>query len=586
MRILQGANVCWYSGKAVILAIASVIVLHSCETSAATASTLFDAAGTEYDHIVLDPDTPYGSPYGGFSRATSSRLARLPLELDSTGQDLKTYQPTFFQIHDFAGRPYSCRTYHEDELEQESLETSMFDLAVLKGESPSRPLPPAEKALPQAQRKQIDAPESPGDETAPTEGGDSIDQSGMEKPIPTNTEQIVHTLVEKLQGMCAQYHHGWWSYEWCYKDKIEQFHVEIQSKDGERPHLEVVDLTNLGEFNERRIYTADEDSLPETTEETRRKVHRNMKETNDAIAEVHDMFTNGDTCPGTGRPRETEAILKCCTPKLIDQLKGTVLKEGDPIKTSLLAFHHAVESDVCTYSLTLCTPLLCKAEVTAKEKKNTTEDLSPQLSASQVEDMSIQEIIEASFVRGRNECIEFGSGGWWVYEFCPGKHVRQFHETAMIDRSTGVMSARIDTEHFLGRYDGDDHPRIPRQQDYNHVVNATDPTENVASNSRRLRALMPHSGNGAYFAEEYRGGDTCDHVDVTDSAIKAGAIGEGLVERATVVQYGCGNKLELSVTEDSTCHYVAHVSVPALCLHPLFKAPLVKKQVVKCLPNW
>ena len=51
------------------------------------------------------------------------------------------------------------------------------------------------------------------------------------------------------------------------------------------------------------------------------------------------------------------------------------------------------------------------------------------------------------------------------------------------------------------------------------------------------------------------------------------------------IRYSCGKKYELvRVNEDTTCHYVFDVTVPALCGHPLFKAEMARTQVVKCLP--
>jgi hypothetical protein len=72
---------------------------------------------------------------------------------------------------------------------------------------------------------------------------------------------------------------------------------------------------------------------------------------------------------------------------------------------------------------------------------------------------------------------------------------------------------------------------------------------------------------------------------VTDAAIIAGSAGAGgIITRASSVRYYCGNSHSITVNEDSTCHYLVHVTVPELCKHPLFMAPLAKKQVVKCLP--
>ena len=84
--------------------------------------------------MALDPSTPYGTPYGGFSRATASRLASLPLKLPSigTGADSDEFDPMYTTVRDMYGRPFACRVYHEDELEPISLEGSMFDTPILK----------------------------------------------------------------------------------------------------------------------------------------------------------------------------------------------------------------------------------------------------------------------------------------------------------------------------------------------------------------------------------------------------------------------------------------------------------------------
>lgn len=151
-----------------------------------------------------------------------------------------------------------------------------------------------------------------------------------------------------------------------------------------------------------------------------------------------------------------------------------------------------------------------------------------------------------------------------------------------MDRVTGFSKTAIDTEHFLGRFDPDS--TVPKDKEWRNIVNATSSTHKGQSKSRSTTPLA-HGGNGAHFYQEYTMGDVCDHEDVTDSAVKAGAIGEGLVERATTVRYGCGPYIGLSVKEDSTCHYVADVTVPALCQHPFFRAPVSKKQVMKCIPD-
>jgi hypothetical protein len=97
----------------------------------------------EYDPWILDPFTIYGSPYGGFSRATRSRLEALPLKLpdeffydneapkqtpaaDKEEQELD--ERLFWEISDGLGRRYACRTYYNNELEPSSFAESMFEV--------------------------------------------------------------------------------------------------------------------------------------------------------------------------------------------------------------------------------------------------------------------------------------------------------------------------------------------------------------------------------------------------------------------------------------------------------------------------
>ena len=89
-----------------------------------------------------------------------------------------------------------------------------------------------------------------------------------------------------------------------------------------------------------------------------------------------------------------------------------------------------------------------------------------------------------------------------------------------------------------------------------------------------------------HFIQEYTNGDVCEGVDVTDTSIKGGSLNAmGGIERSTTVRFFCGKFAELvHVNEDSTCHYVIDVTVPALCHHPHFMAQPIPKKVVKSLP--
>lgn len=168
----------------------------------------------------------------------------------------------------------------------------------------------------------------------------------------------------------------------------------------------------------------------------------------------------------------------------------------------------------------------------------------------------------------------------WTYELCPGEYIRQYHEKTILDRATGTATKQIDSEHMLGKYDVNTYGNVSGEKEWDMMQNVT--ALNPTGVSKSTAALKPNQGNGAFYVQEYIGGDICDEVDVTGAAIKAGEVGEGNIGRATTVKYGCGSQVEMIVKEDSTCHYVATVWLPTLCHHPLFMTTTSTAQVVKC----
>ena len=154
----------------------------------------------------------------------------------------------------------------------------------------------------------------------------------------------------------------------------------------------------------------------------------------------------------------------------------------------------------------------------------------------------------------------------------------------------------MESEHLLGIYEGsgNDEADYPNEEEYLHVVNATATTFDLGIGRRgndlsgigvNRQNEKGRGGNGAVFVQEYMHGDVCDHDDVAESVIKGGNIIHGSVERSSTIQFSCGKMWEIiDIKEDSTCHYIIDVTVPELCEHPLFKAPMTKSQVVKCLP--
>ena len=576
----------------------------------------------EYDIMKLEPETPYGTPYGGFSRATASRLAGLPLKLPSVSKQIdddsgdNTFEPMYTMVRDNSGRKFACRVYHEDELEADSLGDSMFDTPRPRktSDSESDPSPssePAEENIPvDSSKDENSAIRQLGDDNDPSTTTSSASNL---KEVDFDPMLVGHTIqkrLAKLKGLCAQLHpHSWWSYEWCHQDTIKQFHVSVIRLNGQAKQVELESITNLGSFSGRTITVIDKDGDDDIDPKVDQS--KTLAEGRKELGRVVDTFAGGDTCDATGKPRVTQAEFRCCSERNIAKNKGGVLQNGNQIKTDVVSIYEATEdkSKVCHYNITICTSLMCEdydeSETKTKvigEKSNTksTEGktnknsmLNLEIDPAEAQKLSVIEILDYTFGKSRNFCIRSDTGGWWAYEFCPGDHVRQFHEdeASVVDPLSGKIGAKkkaapaVVTEHYLGRYKAEDHEEVTKENEWEHVVNATTSTSTLSTNHKAQGTPSPSAGgNGAYYVQEYTKGDVCDQVDVTDSAIKAGEFGEGGIERAITVRYSCNSEISVTVKEDSTCHYVIDVTVPTLCHHPLFKAPVSKRQVVKCLP--
>jgi protein OS-9 len=178
------------------------------------------------------------------------------------------------------------------------------------------------------------------------------------------------------------------------------------------------------------------------------------------------------------------------------------------------------------------------------------------------------------------KCLQ-KNDGWWRYELCHTKNVRQYHPGTRIDPASGDAIMVVETEHLLGVYNGTG-TVLSVSSSSSTKGSSNDKSkkdEDSYPDLDEIKHMENPKSSIAAFVVEYVNGDMCDNSeDVKDESLKR-------IARATTVKFSCGKAYELKrVNEDSTCHYVFHVSVPELCRHPLFVAPVVKEQVVKCLP--
>jgi hypothetical protein len=383
----------------------------------------------EYDFNILDPHHVYGSPYGGFGRATRSRLAALPLVLPGTvgeySAENNEEEPFYMEMRNGDGRLFACRVYHEDELTASSLGESMFTTAELKytasvDDDNEEGEEPVENTK---EEPVVHEEESPQTITSTT--GATSDEETL-----SNAMEMMQVL-SKLDGVCTQIHKGWWSYEWCHGNKVTQFHVHVES--GKPQQIQLESVTNLGAYSTSTVYDdgdPDEKDKPVMNKLVADKIKEieGASEDDDPkeLAVVVQDFIHGDLCDETQAPRTTKVKLKCCPLKRMNRLKRAVLFDGQPVASNIAAITKMQETSVCNYYIEVCTPLLCEGladkfqdGLVAKEvAKGTDPKLVPTpLSREKKGTESIREIIDGSL---RNVCLRFFNGGWYVFQnlFC------------------------------------------------------------------------------------------------------------------------------------------------------------------------
>jgi len=412
----------------------------------------------------------------------------------------------------------------------------------------------------------------------------------------------IENRLAKLDGLCGHIHLGWWSYEWCYMDHVSQFHLHADEPDKSKgvdgagtkdstgaatTTVRITDPTLLGRFESRSIET--DLSLGPVNP---------LAEDAPELARVLEIHTGGDVCQATGKPRTSKVQLICCSNDVMTGRKGRMLRMKDSEVTQDERFYaviHGVREDpnkICTYVVTVCTPILCGEEQGVKagsdphksvavegSEADTAAAVAQEKNTGPKENESVREIIDRTL---GEHCLQANTGGWWTYEFCHGGLIRQYHEEIRSTQKDGgqtVTETVVDSEHLLGKYQREESESFPNEDEWKHVVNAT-----ATKDKGRKSPVV--SGNGAYFQLEYKDGDVCDHTDVTDAAVVAGGVTKNAakIARAASVRYYCGEVFFVNVNEDTTCHYIVDVTIPDLCEHSLFKAPVTKQQLFKCLP--
>jgi len=200
----------------------------------------------------------------------------------------------------------------------------------------------------------------------------------------------------------------------------------------------------------------------------------------------------------------------------------SVLVKYQCSNSGILQISKISEHAKCEYEMIVDTPYICKQD--------------------------IESLLEASLAGKCLRRIE----GWWIFEFCYGKYVRQYHEE----------EKKVSTEYYLGRY----------KPESNKSKNSGN-TQQAATIKDEKDLVRKDEQDITFYSKIYENGTGCDKNNKT---------------RQTEVRFFCSKDsvapLLQDVKEPATCHYVLNVMTPLLCSHPLFAIKEPPVEHIQCSP--
>ncbi|EDV20948.1 uncharacterized protein TRIADDRAFT_60534 [Trichoplax adhaerens] len=130
----------------------------------------------------------------------------------------------------------------------------------------------------------------------------------------SNTTNITE-LLRPLENTCMTKSKGWWTYKFCYNDRIEQYHIQDDEITG--------DIISLGSFESEKDWSKEDETLHE-------------------LQRYHSqMYTNGSVCDSTNKARQTQIKLYC-----EEDSENYIGRISEPTE--------------CVYVINIFTPLLCQ----------------------------------------------------------------------------------------------------------------------------------------------------------------------------------------------------------------------------------
>ena len=196
-------------------------------------------------------------------------------------------------------------------------------------------------------------------------------------------------ILKKLKGLCQAVSRGYWTYEWCFRKHVRQFHLEplpknyVADKNKKDAVLEV---------NKIKYLRSPDWSLGGYTLEKEIPVSVQWDKPEGNLVYISNYFVDGQHCDETGSGRHTEVRLMCCQRDRKIAAEGPTSSNNLPKEWQRVSVRNIEETATCRYLIDVCVAALCDLksfydngfiEIKADNKKSSRQQTS--LSRSDVD---------------------------------------------------------------------------------------------------------------------------------------------------------------------------------------------------------
>eukprot|EP00505_MAST-04D_sp_SCG-Rhode-Island_P000186 Stramenopile-MAST_4_protein_186 len=159
-------------------------------------------------------------------------------------------------------------------------------------------------------------------------------------------------IVNGLFGLCQAVSQGYWTYEYCFKKSVKQFHLEPVPKGYKGPKQNIV------EVNKNSFFRAPNWSLGKFRTEASLPEDLDFGSPAKDHVYLSHHFVGGQNCDETGKGRFTEVRHYCCLDAASTSTTQAVT--NIPEKWVGVTVRDIKETATCRYLLHVCVPSLCK----------------------------------------------------------------------------------------------------------------------------------------------------------------------------------------------------------------------------------